>query len=158
VTTTRTTRHDRRVRRTAYVASPYGFAESTRPFYDDRLLPLVRAHVDVIDPWVVELPPGDVPAERWLALGEAHLRAIAERADLVVACLDQEPPDNGTVVEVSWAAAHGRPVVAYRGDLRQGGEEGLRYNLVIGAAVRRSGGVEVATLAELDRALGRLAA
>jgi hypothetical protein len=29
---------------------------------------------------------------------------------------------------------------------------------MIGAAVRRSGGVEVATLAELDRALGRLAA
>ncbi|NMO88162.1 nucleoside 2-deoxyribosyltransferase [Actinomycetospora sp. TBRC 11914] len=146
------------MRRTAYVASPYGFAESTRHFYDQRLLPLVRAHVDVIDPWVVDLPPGDDPAQRWLALGDVHLAAIAERADLVVACLDQEPPDNGTVVEVAWAAAHGRPVVAYRGDQRQGGEEGLSYNLMIGAAVRRSGGVEVATLEDLDRALARLAA
>jgi nucleoside 2-deoxyribosyltransferase len=144
------------VRRTAYVASPYGFAESTRLFYTERLLPLVRSHVDVIDPWEADLPAGDDPAGRWLALGENHLRAIAERADLVVACLDQEPPDNGTVVEVAWAAAHGRPVVAYRGDLRQGGEEGLSYNLMIGAAVRRSGGVEVSSLEELDRALGRL--
>jgi nucleoside 2-deoxyribosyltransferase len=109
-------------------------------------------------PREVDLPPGDAPAGRWLALGEVHLHAVAERADLVVACLDQEPPDNGTVVEVAWAAAHGRPVLAYRGDLRQGGEEGLRYNLMIGAAIRRSGGVEVATLEDLDRELARLAA
>ncbi len=146
------------MRRTAYVASPYGFAESTRLFYTDRLLPLVRSHVDVIDPWEAELPAGDTPAARWLALGEVHLRSIAERADLLVACLDQEPPDNGTVVEVAWAAAHARPVVAYRGDLREGGEEGLRYNLMISAAVRRSGGVEVTTLEGLDQALARLAA
>ena len=92
---------------------------------------------------------------RWLALGDVHLASIAERSDLVVACLAQEPPDNGTVVEVAWAAAHGRPVVAYRSDLRQGGEEGLRYNLMIGAVVRRSGGVEVGSLDELDTVLGR---
>lgn len=142
----------------AYVASPYGFAESTRPFYDEQLLPLVRRHVEVIDPWTVELPAGDEPRDRWLALGDVHLASIAERADLVVAGLDQEPPDNGTVVEVAWAAAHGKPVIAYRNDLRQGGEEGLRYNLMIGAAVRRSGGVEVGSLAELDEALGRFVA
>lgn len=144
------------MRRTAYLASPYGFAESTRSFYTDHLLPLVRSHVEVIDPWVAELPPGDGLAERQLALGEFHLRSIAERADLVVACLDQEPPDNGTVVEVAWAAAHGLPVIAYRNDLRQGGEDGLAYNLMIGAVVRRSGGVEVRTLTALDQALARL--
>lgn len=138
----------------AYVASPYGFAESTRLFYTERLLPLVGRYVEVIDPWAVDLPTGEDP---WLALGEVHLASIAERADLVVACLDQEPPDNGTVVEVAWAAAHGKPVIAYRNDLRQGGEEGLRYNLMIGAAVRRSGGVEVGSLDELEAALLRFA-
>ncbi|WP_433802321.1 nucleoside 2-deoxyribosyltransferase [Actinomycetospora sp. CA-084318] len=142
----------------AYVASPYGFAESTRPFYEEHLLPTVRRRVEVIDPWTVELPTGGEPRDRWLALGDVHLASIAERADLVVACLDQEPPDNGTVVEVAWAAAHGKPVIAYRNDLRQGGEEGLRYNLMIGAAVRRSGGLEVGSLAELDAALARFAA
>jgi nucleoside 2-deoxyribosyltransferase len=136
----------------AYVASPYGFAESTRLFYTERLLPVVRRHVEVIDPWTAELPTGDDP---WLALGDVHLASIADRSDLVVACLDQEPPDNGTVVEVAWAAAHGKPVIAYRNDLRQGGEEGLRYNLMIGAVVRRSGGVEVGSLDELDAALAR---
>lgn len=139
--------------RTAYLASPYGFAESTRAFYEQTLLPLLREHVQVIDPWSVEL--GDIadPRERWLDLGDRHLDAISERADLVVACLDQEPPDNGTVVELAWAAAQGLPVIAYRGDMRVGGEEGMRYNLMIAAAVRRSGGTEVATLEELGEAL-----
>lgn len=138
----------------AYVASPYGFAESTRTWYETTLLPLIREHVDVLDPW--EIQPGsfgDDPAATWLALGARHLHTIEHDADLVVACLDQEPPDNGTVVEVAWAAAHGKPVIAYRGDLRQGGEQGLRYNLMIGAAVRRSGGVEVADLPSLAEAL-----
>jgi nucleoside 2-deoxyribosyltransferase len=115
----------------------------------------VRAHVEVIDPWSVELADISDPRERWLDLGDRHLAAISERADLVVACLDQEPPDNGTVVELAWAAARGLPVVAYRNDLREGGEEGLRYNLMISAAVRRSGGEEVGSLDELDAALRR---
>ena len=146
------------MRPTAYVASPYGFAESTRLFYAERLLPVVNRHVDVIDPWKADLPDDADPAQRWLALGDVHLASIAERSDLVIACLDQEPPDNGTVVEVAWAAAHGRPVIAYRSDFRQGGEEGLRYNLMIGAVVRRSGGVEVGSLEELDAALSQIVA
>lgn len=40
----------------------------------------------------------------------------------------------------------------------RGGEEGLSDNLMTGAAVRRSGGVEAATPADLDRELARLAA
>ncbi len=143
--------------RTAYLASPYGFAESTRSWYEQTLLPLVRTHVEVIDPWAVELADLADPRERWLDLGERHLAAISDRADLVVACLDQEPPDNGTVVELAWAAARGLPVVAYRNDLREGGEEGLRYNLMISAAVRRSGGEVVGSLDELDAALRRRA-
>jgi nucleoside 2-deoxyribosyltransferase len=139
----------------AYVASPYGFAESTKTWYDATLLPLIAQHLEVLDPWTV--PTEGTGAETWLALGARHLATIEHDADLVVACLDQEPPDNGTVVEVAWAAAHGKPVIAYRGDLRQGGEQGLRYNLMIGAAVRRSGGVEVADLPSLADALRRYA-
>lgn len=131
-----------------YVASPYGFAESTKEFYYGTLLPLVSKYVTVIDPWAV-----DVGTMSWLDLGEHHLETIANEARLVVACLDQEPPDNGTVVEVAWAAAHGIPVIGYRGDLRTTGEEGLPYNLMIGAAIRRSGGAAVANLTELEHEL-----
>ena len=134
-----------------YVANPYGFAESTRSFYYETLLPLVSKYVTVLDPWAV-----DVGQQSWLDLGEHHLDTIANEARLIIACLDQEPPDNGTVVEVAWAAAHGIPVIGYRGDFRTTGEEGLPYNLMIGAAIRRSGGVAVATLAELEQELSRI--
>ena len=143
---------------TAYVASPYGFAESTRGWYDTVLLPRVRRHVDVIDPWAEAPGTEPDPVERWLEVGARHLANISGRADLVVACLDQEPPDAGTLVELAWAASRGIPVIAYRGDLRQGGEEGLRYNLMIGAAVRACGGTEVGDLDTLETALGRYAA
>jgi Nucleoside 2-deoxyribosyltransferase len=131
-----------------YVASPYGFAESTRAFYYEKLLPLVGKYVTVLDPWAV-----DAGQKSWLDLGEHHLDTIANEARLVIACLDQEPPDNGTVVEVAWAAAHGIPVIGYRGDFRTTGEEGLPYNLMIGAAIRRSGGVAVSNLTELEQEL-----
>ncbi|MEJ2890807.1 hypothetical protein [Actinomycetospora aeridis] len=75
----------------AYVASPYGFAESTKTWYDTTLLPLIEEHVEVLDPWKVQ-PEGSGP-ETWLALGARHLDTIEHEADLVVACLDQEPPE-----------------------------------------------------------------
>lgn len=141
-----------------YVASPYGFAESTRGFYYDTLLPLVKRHITVIDPWaedvspILAAKPKDQPS-MWLDLGETHLNNIATRAKIVVASLDQEPPDSGTVIEIAWVAAHGIPIIGYRNDLRTSGEDGLPYNLMIGAAIRRSGGIAVASLVELEKEL-----
>lgn len=138
-----------------YVANPYGFAESTKLWYEQKLLPLLRTHVTVLDPWSVDVSH-IFEAEKheqpklWLDLGEHHLDTIAYNAELMVAALDQEPPDAGTIVEVAWAAAHNIPVIGYRNDLRTSGEDGLQYNLMVGAAIRRSGGIAVSSLAELD--------
>lgn len=141
-----------------YIASPYGFAESTKDFYYKRLLPLVSRYVAVIDPWAVDVTrilsaPKQRQVELWLDHGDYHLDVIAERAKIVIAGLDQEPPDNGTIIEVAWAAAHRIPVIGYRGDLRTTGEDGLPYNLMVGAAIRRSGGVAVGSLTELEHEL-----
>lgn len=142
---------------TCYVASPYGFAESTREFYAKKLLPTLSKYVEVKDPWsvdashILKMNPSEQPAG-WVKLGEHHLKTV-ESVDLVVACLDQEPPDNGTVIELAWAAAHKIPVIGYRGDFRSSGEDGMRYNLMIGAAIKESGGVEVSNLKELELAL-----
>lgn len=141
-----------------YVASLYGFAESTKGWYYQRLLPMLSQHVTVIDPWDVDVSHiFEAPVEQrpglWTKLGLHHLETIKTQAKLVVAGLDQEPPDNGTVVEASWAAAHHIPVVGYRGDLRTTGEEGMHYNLMIAAAIRVSGGLAVATMAELSEAV-----
>jgi nucleoside 2-deoxyribosyltransferase len=149
------------IRPACYVASPCGFAESTRLWYETVLLPLVGTYAVALDPWSTEIEstaPADAAAryKHSLDLGEAHYATIAEQADLLVAVLDQEPPDNGTVAEVAWAAAHGIPVIGYRGDARSSGEPGLSYNLMVGAAIRRSGGVEVSSIAALDSELRQL--
>jgi Nucleoside 2-deoxyribosyltransferase len=118
------------------------------------LLPTVARYVDVLDPWSVDIDqitatPTKQRGPLWVDLGERHYCTIL-MADLLVALLDQEPPDNGTVCEVAWAAAHGIPVIGYRADARTGGEEGLPYNLMIAAAIQWSGGVAVSSLAGLE--------
>lgn len=140
-----------------YVASPYGFAESTREWYNQTFLPLINKHVEPIDPWSVDVSsilsaPADEQPDKWLDLGDHHFDTI-KGVDLVVAGLDQEPPDGGTVGEVCFAAALNIPIIGYRGDLRTTGEEGLPYNLMIGAAIRGTGGLAVSSLVELDDAL-----
>lgn len=143
-----------------YVASPYGFAESTKDWYYETFLPLLRNHVTVLDPWSVNVEDIlqtslDERRDLWTKLGERHYNTIAKEAKLVVAGLDQEPPDNGTACEVVWAAAHNIPVIGYRGDMRTSGEDGMPYNLMIAAAIKLSGGVAVTSLTELEKALKR---
>lgn len=146
-----------------YVASPYGFAESTKQWYYSSFLPALRDHVTVIDPWSVNVAhiANSAQSEKpklWIDLGDQCYDTISNEADLVVAGLDQEPPDIGTVSEVVWAAAHNIPVIGYRGDGRTSGEEGLPYNLMVGAAIRRSGGIAVASLVEVYDTVERYAA
>ena len=141
-----------------YIASPSGFAESTKLWYEQRLLPLVRKYVIPLDPWAVDVrhildaPAAEQP-QLWLNLGDYHFDTITQHAKGVIAILDQEPPDVGTIAEVAWAAAHAIPVIGYRNDIRTTGEDGLPYNLMIAAAIRRSGGVAVASLVELETEL-----
>lgn len=144
-----------------YVASPLGFAESTRPFYYDVLLPLVGKYTNVHDPWdvddaiiqrIMDAPLDEKPA-LWHELGIWHYDVIAKQMQLMVACLDQEPPDNGTVAEIAYAAAHNVPIIGYRGDFRSTGEAGMQYNLMIGAAIKMSHDVEVNDLKSLEKAL-----
>lgn len=141
-----------------YIASPCGFSESTKLWYDTNLLPLLEMYVDVLDPWsvsvdhILKAPAGEKPG-LWTDLGEHHFDTI-EDANFLVAILDQEPPDNGTVCEVVWAAAHNIPVIGYRNDSRTCGEDGMLFNLMISAAIRRSGGKIVTSLRQLEIALG----
>jgi hypothetical protein len=130
-----------------YVASPCGFAASTDLWYGAVLLPLIRRHAVPIDPW---------PNPRGLNVDQLAERCyweIQHRAQVMVAVLDQQPPDEGTTDEVAWAAAWGVPVIGYRSDMRSGGEAGERYNVMTRKAIEISGGVEVSTLGEVERAL-----
>jgi nucleoside 2-deoxyribosyltransferase len=147
-----------RVKEEWYIASPDGFAESTQLWYEVALLPMLRRYVIPLDPWEADVshiqaaPPAEKP-ELWLGLGDHHLETIRDRAKGVIAILDQEPPDDGTVTEVGFAAALNIPVIGYRNDVRMNGRDGLPYNPMIGAAIRHSGGVAVANLLELEAEL-----
>lgn len=54
-------------------------------------------------------------------------------SDVVVACLDGPDPDSGTAAECGFGYGR-RPIVAYRTDMRRGGEGlemGIEYNLML---------------------------
>lgn len=113
--------------KSVYAASPFGFAESTRGFYGgDYLSAIKNLGAEVIDPWETAQQDIDVylAAPEWKkprALVRAGVNNIAgvESASVVVAGVDQEPPDVGTLVELGVAAANGMPIVLYRNDLRR---------------------------------------
>ncbi|MFT4034946.1 MAG: nucleoside 2-deoxyribosyltransferase [Patulibacter sp.] len=131
-----------------YVASPFGFSVATRGYYDDVLLPALRAagwtpH----DPWadqdgtvtarlqaIGRLPP----TEQLVALRELNgtLAAANERllrsADAVFAVLDGPDVDSGTAAEIGFAAALGHPVAGLRLDTRRTGDNhGTTVNLQV---------------------------
>jgi nucleoside 2-deoxyribosyltransferase len=143
-------------KRRCYIASPLGFTEAGRDYHERVYLPALAAVVEPVDPW--SLPtvtaPGASDRERALAIGRANIAAIRS-CRLLVAHLDGQEPDSGTVAELGYAAALGLRCFGLRSDLRQSGEPGVAVNLQVEAFVLDSGGMIAATLEELVAALGR---
>jgi len=131
------------------VASPLGFSEATRDWYRDRLLPALAEVVEPVDPWALSTAEEFAAAaaagqQRAFALevGRRNARAIRSSA-LLVAHLDGQEPDSGTVVEVGYACGLGIRSYGIRSDLRQAGEAGVPLNLQVAALIEDSGGTIV---------------
>lgn len=147
-----------------YVASPLGFNDAGRWYYEQVYLPELGSVVDVLDPWS-QLDPHDVAAakaegtlrELWLRVGQHNLDQI-RAADLLVAWLDGQEVDSGTAIEIGYAAALDVPCIGLRTDLRLAGEEGMAVNLQVEATIVASGGRMVDSLAALLDELRGLAA
>lgn len=141
----------------AYIASPYGFAEATRPFMYERLLPAVkRAGYDPVNPW--DLAPDsqreiekagsiDSLSERAAALGRINGALGKTNADAIMACdivvavLDGVDVDSGVAAEIGFASALGKRVYGYRGDFRLAADNlGGTVNLQVEHFIRSSGG------------------
>ena len=99
--------------RRCYVASPLGFTEAGRHYYHDKLLPALAAVVEPVDPWALDaqIAPQAGDRERALAIGRANIEAIRSCA-LLVAVLEGQEPDSGTVAELGYAAGLGCPATA----------------------------------------------
>jgi nucleoside 2-deoxyribosyltransferase len=119
-----------------YVASPYGFAESTWLFMEQELYPAIRkAGCEILDPWrhKAPLPPP-------MTLGKLNAEDI-EKADGVVAVLDGSDVDSGTASEIGYASARGKWIVGYRGDFRKSGDdENVVVNLQVQYFIERNHG------------------
>jgi nucleoside 2-deoxyribosyltransferase len=156
------------VRARVYVASPLGFSQAGRLFYDTVLLPLVRGlGLDVLDPWtltdphriaaVQAMPSGDARREAWRRLNHeigATNRAAIDGARAVVAVLDGVDVDSGTAAEIGYAFARGKLIVGYRGDFRLSADnEGGIVNAQVEYFIRESGGTIVERYEDLAASL-----
>lgn len=156
-----------------YLASPLGFSEAGRHFYDRVLVPFVRRlGLEVLDPWaltdprkiraVQALPYGPAKRDAWrrlnMKMGATNQAAI-DRAHAVVAVLDGVDVDSGTAAEIGYAFGRGKLILGYRGDFRLSADnEGGTVNLQVEYFIRRSGGVIVERYADLEAKLRSLAA
>jgi nucleoside 2-deoxyribosyltransferase len=144
-----------------YVASPLGFTEAGRDYYARVYLPALAQVVELVDPWTlttndefVAATAAGADAERRLALEVGRRNADAIRScTLLVAYLEGQEPDSGTVVEVGYACGLGLTCFGLRSDLRLAGEPGVALNLQVEALIVDSGGAIVGSLDELVAAL-----
>ncbi len=140
---------------TVYVASPLGFSVPTRLFYESELLVrLVDAGFEVLDPW--KLPEGALATDPVdpMVIGLRNARMI-DASSAVLAVLDGTDVDSGTASEIGYAAARDKPVIGYRTDLRQTGEDGAIVNLQVEYFIRATGGAITSSLDEAIELLVR---
>lgn len=153
-----------------YVASPLGFSMPTRIFYNRTLLPALAANgAVVLDPWAESTAVFDRAfAEQDVARRQQLLRSantacgennekLIRQAVAVFAVLDGTDVDSGTAAEVGFAAALGLPVIGWRSDQRQAGDNaGATVNLQVEHWVLAHGGSLHSELGSAVQALSDL--
>jgi len=146
-------------RRRCYIASPLGFSDAGRHYYEQVYLPALRRVVDAVDPWALTHPDeiaaaqdAGRQAELWAEVGRRNIEAIRS-CELLAAHLDGQEVDSGTASEVGFAAGIGVRCFGLRTDLRQSGEPGIPVNLQVQAFIEASGGRVVSSLEALVSAL-----
>ena len=142
-----------------YLASPLGFATSTRGFMD-HLVGLLRAGIDVLNPWddlrfaqdFIDLEREDSVTRRVARLTEINTElgrantASIDDADGLFAILDGVDVDSGTAAEIGYAYARGKYVCGLRTDFRLAGDNfGSIVNLQVQYFIESSGGKVVTT-------------
>ena len=154
-----------------YMASPLGFSQAGRHFYERVLVPFIAGlGFAVLDPWTLTdrdriaaaraLPYGPERRETWRTLNHemgATNREAIDRAAGVVAVLDGTDVDSGTAAEIGYAFARRKLIVGYRGDFRLSADnEGGTVNLQVEYFIRESGGTIVERYEDLAPALATL--
>ncbi len=151
----------------AYLASPLGFAESTRAFMD-QLVAELRTHIEIVNPWddhrfdndFARIPTIDSVAERKKLLehinhelGKKNAESI-DACDALIAVLDGVDVDSGTAAEIGYAFGAGKRIWGIRTDFRLAGDNfGALVNLQVEYFIYQSGGIVVTTVPDLLAAI-----
>ncbi len=146
-----------------YLASPLGFAESTRA-YMIHLKTILRDVVEVLNPWDDTRFAADIqraptildPIERHALLARIN-NGLGEKnseniriADGMVAVLDGIDVDSGTAAEIGYAFGLGKRIYGLRTDFRLTGENEVSVvNLQVRYFIDQSGGTLVTSAEEL---------
>jgi len=144
-----------------YVASPLGFTTDGRRVLHDVYLPALRKVVTPINPWDLthhdEIRAAEVSGQlREFRREMARRNAEAiEKCPLLVAYLEGQELDSGTVAEIGYASALGKRCFGIRSDERQTGETKARVNMQVEYFITRTGGDIVDTMDRLLLALRR---
>ncbi len=158
----------------AYIASPLGFADSTREFLK-KIHELLEKHgFEVLDPWDQDY--GDLfreaeklekMEERRIYLHEQVNQVIGRKnadlicqSDVLVAVLDGSDVDSGTASEIGFAFGLGKTIIGLRTDFRLAADNlGSTVNLQVEYFIEESSGERICrSLEELDESLRSLAA
>lgn len=144
-----------------YLASPLGFSEPGRHYYNEVYLPTLTRVVDPVDPWawisldeIAVARAAKRERELMLAVGAKNIAAI-RTCPLLAAHLDGQELDSGTAAEVGFAMAVGVRCFGLRTDLRQNGERTLTVNLQVESFIVESRGRIASSLEELVQDLQR---
>jgi nucleoside 2-deoxyribosyltransferase len=147
----------------AYLASPLGFTEPTRFWYNKVFVPAVKkAGITPIDPWILTAD-AEVQAVLSMPVGEKRDAAIhalhhemakrnkvgIDMADIIIACLDGQELDGGTCAEIGYGVKGGKVAYGWRTDWRMTGEQGAIVNLQVQYFIEASGGKIFRDLKEL---------
>ncbi len=145
-----------------YLASPLGFAASTKAYMDELERALAGTGIEIINPWKSDFNAAFQHtnaiadyAERVAALRRLNTEVGRENeesiraSDAVLAVLDGVDMDSGTASEIGFAFALGKRVHGLRTDIRLiGDNEGSVINLQVQYWIEASGGKIVRTLEE----------
>jgi nucleoside 2-deoxyribosyltransferase len=141
-------------KRSIYLASPLGFAESTRGYMHE-IVARLSAVVMVNNPWADTSFTADFEhanaltdiEERKVAFHRINLgigaknEAMIRASDLLVAVLDGADVDSGTAGEMGFAYGLGKAVHGLRTDFRMTGDnEAAGINLQLRYFIEQSGG------------------
>ncbi len=145
-----------------YLASPLGFAASTRPYMEAMERMLDEAGIAYINPWRGEFGSAFAAANaltdhaaRLVALAQVNTRIGRTNAEAIAACdtvlavLDGVDVDSGTASEIGYAFALGKRIYGLRTDTRLiGDNEGTVVNLQVQYFIEASGGQVLRELTE----------